>query len=119
MVNITNNSVGVKIEEPTENNVIKHYDAFVKGGTPEQACSVQANADTLLCTISGISPSHEYTVGVKACVRGDNGCGSPLEKSFRTELMLHAIPTELCYFDHKIQENIVVLNPFFSFPFKN
>ncbi len=83
-MNITRNSVGVKIEEPIENNVIRRYDAFVKGGTPQQACSVQANADILLCTISGLSPAHEYTVGVKACVHGDNGCGAPLEKSFRT-----------------------------------
>ncbi len=83
-VNITRSSVGVKIEEPDENNVIKHYEAFVEGGTPQQACSVQANADPLLCTIRGLSPSHEYTVGVKACVHGENGCGPALKKSFRT-----------------------------------
>ncbi len=84
LVNITSNSVGVKIDEPEDNNVIKRYEAFVHGGTPQQACAIQANADTLVCTLGGLSPSHNYTVGVKACVHGDAGCGAALEKSFRT-----------------------------------
>ncbi len=45
---------------------------------------MQELADPLLCTISGLSPSREYTVGVKACVPGNNGSGHVLEKSFRT-----------------------------------
>ncbi len=83
-VGITGYSVGVKIEEPKENNVIKHYEAVVKGATPLRACIVEANADTLMCTITGLSSAHEYTVGVKACVHRAIGCGPALEKSFRT-----------------------------------
>ncbi len=83
-MNITSNSVGVKVDEPEENNVIKRYEAFVNVGTPQQACSIQANADALLCTLGGLSPSRNYTVGVKACVHGDAGCGGALDKSFRT-----------------------------------
>ncbi len=81
---ITGRSAGVKIEEPEENNFIKRYEAFVKDGTPQQACAIKANADPLKCTISGLSPARQYTVGVKACVHGSNGCGPALEKSFRT-----------------------------------
>ncbi len=83
-VDITGSSVGVKLEEPKENNVIKRYEAYVKGGPPEQSCVIKASEDSLLCKISGLSPSHDYTVGVKACVHGSNGCGAALEKSFRT-----------------------------------
>ncbi len=83
-VDITGSSVGVKVEEPKENNVIKRYEAYIKGGRPEQMCTINANEDSLLCTISGLSPAHGYTVGVKACVYGSNGCGPALEKSLRT-----------------------------------
>ncbi len=83
-VNITGSSVGVKIEEPKENNFIKRYEAYVKGGPPEQSCVIKASEDSLMCTISGLSSSHEYTVGVKACVHGSSGCGPALEKSFST-----------------------------------
>ncbi len=81
---ISGTSVGVKVEEPKQNNFIKRYEAFVKGGTPQQACTIQAVADPLKCTISGLSPSREYTVGVKACAPGNNRCGPALEKSFST-----------------------------------
>ncbi len=77
-------SVGVKVQEPSENNVIKRFEASVKGGTPQQTCTIKANSDPLLCTISDLMASHEYTVDVKACVHGSNACGAPLEKSFRT-----------------------------------
>ncbi len=81
---ITRSSVGVRVDEPKENNVIKRFEAFVKGGAPQQACTIQALADPLKCSISGLSSSREYIVGVKACVSGNNGCGPALEKSFRT-----------------------------------
>ncbi len=81
---ITGSSVGVKVEEPKQNNIIKRFEAFLKGGTSQQTCTIQALADPLKCTISGLAPSREYTVGVKACVPGNNGCGPTLEKSFRT-----------------------------------
>ncbi len=81
---ITGSSVVVKLDEPKENNVIKRFEAFVKGGTPQQTCTIQALADPLKCTITGLSSSRAYTVGVKACVPGDNGCGPALEKPFRT-----------------------------------
>ncbi len=83
-VDITGSTFGVKLEEPKENNVIKRYEAFVKDGSPEQACTIRASDDPLLCTISGLSPTHDYTVGVKACVHGSHGCGTAVEKSFRT-----------------------------------
>ncbi len=82
-VDITGTSVGVKLDEPKENNVIKLYEAFVKDGRPEQACLIKASEDPLLCTISSLSTAHTYTVGLKACVHG-SGCGPALEKSFRT-----------------------------------
>ncbi len=74
----------VKLEEPKENNVIKRYEAYIKGGRPEQACLIKANEDPLVCTINGLSPAQAYTVGVKACVPGSNGCGPSLEKPLRT-----------------------------------
>ncbi len=83
-VNITGSSVGVKLEEPKENNVIKRYEAYVEGGRPDQACLIKANEDPLMCTISGLSPAQAYTVGLKACVHGSNACGTALEKSFTT-----------------------------------
>ncbi len=83
-MNVTRSSVVVQIPEPEENNAIKRYEAFVKAGSPEQACVIQASAEPLVCTISGLSPAHDYTVGVKTCVFGSNGCGPALEKSFRT-----------------------------------
>ncbi len=83
-VNITGSSVGVQIPEPEQDNAIKIYKAFVKDGAPEQACVIKIGDDPLLCTISGLSAAHAYTVGVKACARGSNGCGAALEKSFRT-----------------------------------
>ncbi len=83
-VDITGNSVWVTLEEPTENNAIKHYEANVKDGRPEQTCTIKASEDPLLCKISGLSPAHAYTVGVKACVHGSNGCGPAFDKSFRT-----------------------------------
>ncbi len=84
-MDITQNSVGIKLDEPEEDNAIKRYEAFVKGGTPQQACTIQASAEMLMCTIRGLSPSTEYTVGVKACVHGSGACGAALEKSFRTK----------------------------------
>ncbi len=72
------------LEEPMETNVIERYEAYVKGGSPEESCLIEASDEPLLCTISGLSPAHDYTVGVKACVIGSNGCGTALEKSFRT-----------------------------------
>ncbi len=83
-VDITGSTVGVKLEEPKEDNAIKHFEAYVKDGRPEQACSIKTGDDPLLCTIRGLSPAHAYTVGLKGCVHGSNGCGSALEKSFRT-----------------------------------
>ncbi len=72
------------LEETMENNAIKSYQAYVKDGAPEQTCLIKANDEPLLCTISGLSPAHDYTVGVKACAHGSSGCGDALEKSFRT-----------------------------------
>ncbi len=51
-VNITGSSVGVKLEEPKENNVIKRYEAYVEGGRPDQACLIKANEDPLVCEIN-------------------------------------------------------------------
>ncbi len=82
-VDITGSSVGVKLEESKENNVIKRYEAYIKSGRPEQMCILNANEDPLLCTISGLSPAHDYTVGVKACVYGSNRCGAAVEKSLK------------------------------------
>ncbi len=72
------------IPEPEVDNAIKRYEAYVKDGPPEQACLINASDEPLLCTISGLSPAHDYTVGVKACAHGSSGCGDALEKSFRT-----------------------------------
>ncbi len=83
-VNITGSSVGVQIPEPEQDNAIKLYQAYVKDGRPEQACVIKIGDDPLLCTISGLSAERDYTVCVKACARGSNGCGVALEKSFRT-----------------------------------
>ncbi len=74
----------MKLEESNKDNAIKRYEAYVKGGSPEQACIIKMGDDPLSCMISGLAPSHDYTVGVKACVHGSNGCGSVLEKPFRT-----------------------------------
>ncbi len=74
----------MKLDEPKENNVIKRYEAYIKDGRPEQACVIKANEDPLVCKISGLSPARAYTVGLKACVHGSNGCGAAFEKSFRT-----------------------------------
>ncbi len=74
----------MNLDEPKENNVIKRYEAYIKGGRPEQACLIKASEDPLVCTISGLSRARAYTVGLKACVHGSNGCGAALEKSFRT-----------------------------------
>ncbi len=82
-VNITSNSVGILVEEAREENVIKRYEANVKGG--QQSCIIHGRDDPLLCIIGGLSPSHDYTVGVRACVPGSGGCGTALEKSFRTK----------------------------------
>ncbi len=84
LVDVTGSSVGVKLEEPKENNAIKRYEAYVKGGRPEQACLIKTSEDPLVCTISGLSPAQAYTVGLKACVHGSNACGPALEKSFTT-----------------------------------
>ncbi len=43
-VDIAGNSVGVKLEEPLENNAIKRYEAYIKYGRPEQTCTIKANA---------------------------------------------------------------------------
>ncbi len=83
-VDITGSSVGVKLEEPKESNAIKRYEAYIKGGRPEQACLIKTSEDPLTCTISGLMPAKAYTVGLKACVHGSNGCGAALEKSFKT-----------------------------------
>ncbi len=83
-VNITSTTVGILISEPMEDNVIKRYEASVSGGQPSQFCVIQANSDPLSCVLGGLQPSHEYTVGVKACVHGSDGCGPAIEKSFRT-----------------------------------
>ncbi len=74
----------MQILEAEQNNAIKRYEAFVKDGSPEQACVIKASAEPLVCIISGLSPAHDYTVGVKTCVLGSNGCGPALEKLFRT-----------------------------------
>ncbi len=84
LVDVTGSSVRVKLEEPKENNVIKRYEAYIKGGRPEQTCLIKASEAPLACTINGLSPAQAYTVGVKACVPGSNGCGPALEKSFST-----------------------------------
>ncbi len=67
-----------------DNNAIKHYEANVKGGQPDQSCTAQASSDPILCTISNLQPSTSYAVDVKACVHGSDGCGPALEKSFMT-----------------------------------
>ncbi len=74
-----------------ENNVIKRFEAHVKGGLPDQACSIQANLDPLLCTITSLTRYHNYTVGVKACVHGKDACGPALEKRFRTRKALSLV----------------------------
>ncbi len=74
----------MKLEEPKENSAIKHFEAYVKGGRPVMQCLIKVGDDPLLCKISDLSSAHDYTVGVKACVHGRNGCGAALEKSFKT-----------------------------------
>ncbi len=85
-VDITQNGVGIKLGEPEEDNAIKRNVVFVKNGTPQQACTIQASVEILMCTIRGISSSSEYTLGVKACIHGSGACGPALEKSFSTKL---------------------------------
>ncbi len=67
-----------------DNNVIKYYEAIVKGGQPDQSCTAPASSDPVSCTISNLHPSTPYAVDVKACVHGSDGCGPALEKSFTT-----------------------------------
>ncbi len=71
------------MEEPREEIFIKRYEASVKGG--QQSCVIYGRDDPLLCVIGGLTPAHDYTVDVRACVSGIGGCGIALEKSFRAE----------------------------------
>ncbi len=84
LFDITGSGVGVKLDEPKETNAIKRYEAFINGGSPEQACRITASAEPLVCKIRGLSSARTYIMGLKACVHGRNGCGAALEKSFRT-----------------------------------
>ncbi len=72
--------MAIVVTEPMENNVIKHYEADVKGGRPEQSRTAQASDDPSSCTVTRLRHSNHYTVAVKACVHGPDGCGSALEK---------------------------------------
>ncbi len=40
-MDITKNSVQVKLEEPMENSAIKRFEAYVKGGRPVMQCLIK------------------------------------------------------------------------------
>ncbi len=83
-VDITGRGAGVKLDEPKETNAIKPYEAYIKGGSPKQACRITASEEPPMCKIRGLASARNYIMGLKACVHGRNGCGAALEKSFRT-----------------------------------
>ncbi len=72
----------VEVELPEEDPAIQLYQAWIKGGTLEQSCTIMACIPPLQCEIHHLEPSTRYTLEVKACVPGANACGANTEETF-------------------------------------
>ncbi len=84
-MNATTTSLFVKIDPPSGNPAIAHFQASVTLDASSQTCNVKADADPLGCLIDKLSPAREYTVQVKGCLPDSAGCGSFKEKAIWTK----------------------------------
>ncbi len=72
------------MEAPEDEPWIEEYEAFIKGGTELQRCTVRGCLIPLQCQIAHLVPYSSYTVEVRSCVPGDNACSSAAKTSFTT-----------------------------------
>ncbi len=72
------------IGKPERSIQIEEFVVRIKGGTPDQTCSVRENAEQMQCQLLHLEPSTTYAVLVEACLYGEGGCGLPTKVSFQT-----------------------------------
>ncbi len=84
VTSITHNSTVVVIGKPERSIQIKEFVVRIKGGTPDQTCSVRENAELMQCQLLHLEPSTTYAVLVEACLYNEGGCGLPAKVSFQT-----------------------------------
>ncbi len=74
----------VKITPKDGGEAVDHYRAYAGKPDSENTCKVVAAAATLECDITELKEATEYTVGAHACLKGNEGCGKPVETSVTT-----------------------------------
>ncbi len=84
VTNITNNSTVVVIGKPERSIQVEEFVVHIKGGTPDQTCSVRENAELMQCHLLHLEASTTYAVLVEACLYNEGGCGLPAKVSFQT-----------------------------------
>ncbi len=82
---IERNSFEVDITPQKGHPAVERYEAAATGARSySRSCAARASASPLYCWMSGLSPSIEYTVSVKACLPGRVGCGPAFVRKVRT-----------------------------------
>ncbi len=74
----------MKITPHDGGEAVDHYRAYAGKPDSRKSCTVEASAATLECDITGLKAATEYTVGARACLKGNEGCGKPVETSVTT-----------------------------------
>ncbi len=77
-------TVRVKIIPHDGGEAVDHYMAFAGKPESRKSCTVEASAATLECDITGLKAATEYTVEAQACLKGEEGCGKPVETTVTT-----------------------------------
>ncbi len=80
----SSSTVRVKITPHDGGEAVDHYRAYAGGPGSENTCKVVAASATLECDITELKAATEYTVGAQACLKGNEGCGKPVETSVTT-----------------------------------
>ncbi len=65
----------MKITPRDGGEAVDHSRAYA--GKPDSAAKLE-------CDITGLNAAIEYTVGAQACLKGDEGCGKPVETTVTT-----------------------------------
>ncbi len=82
---IRRNSFEVDITPQEGHPAVERYEAAATGARSySRSCTAPAGATPLYCWMSGLSPTTEYNVSVKACLPGRVGCGPAFVRKVRT-----------------------------------
>ncbi len=82
---VTSTSLNVNVVPLSGNPAVRFYELSVeRASNTKKECRIESTERPLRCLFTGLTPSTQYSIRVKACLKANRDCGQYLEKAVAT-----------------------------------